>query len=110
RDLDTNTRLEAAKALWRMERDPQEVLPALLPNLRDEGKVQHAALRLLAEMGPSATEAAAALRELLQETDPLDRFEAARALWAIERHKSSVVPVVAGVLSQGIGPLGESGP
>jgi HEAT repeat protein len=73
--------LSAARALWRIDAEPKEVLPLLVKWLQTGGAYTKAhAAEILAEMGPAAKEALPALRALLDDKSENVRRAAAEAV------------------------------
>jgi HEAT repeat protein len=86
-DPDGGVRLEAAMALYKIDRREEKILPILIKALRDPDEVRRwIAADCLGEIGPAAREAVPVLRELLQSEfkSPLIRASVALALEKIE--------------------------
>jgi len=96
KDPDVRVRLWVARALWTINRQPQEVLPVFreaLHNVKDAG-VRSAAAETLGLMGPEARPAIDDLKLVLHDEDVSVRLYAAQALWVMDRqHTAAVIPV-----------------
>jgi HEAT repeat protein len=87
RDPDGGVRLEAAMALYKIDRREEKILPMLIKALQDPDEVRRwIAADCLGEIGPAARDALPALRELLQQDfkSPLIRASVSLALDKIE--------------------------
>lgn len=74
-------RLSAARALWRMDSEPAELLPLLEEWLQTDGAYTKAhAAEILAEMGPAAKDSLPALRSLAHDKSENVRRAAAEAV------------------------------
>ncbi|NEA58907.1 PBS lyase [Streptomyces sp. SID13666] len=86
--------LEAASALWAIERNTA-VLPVLLAHLNsDSPHTRRSAAEALGELGPAAAGAAPRLRELLADPAVWMRVDAAVALWRVSGDAGPVLPVL----------------
>jgi HEAT repeat protein len=84
-DEDCGVRIQAARALWFMDRKPDEVVPVLVAAWKTvDGPTRHLAADTLAEMGPVARQSVPVLIESLKEEDQYVRAWAAEALKAID--------------------------
>lgn len=94
--------LEAASALWAIERDPA-VLPVLLAHLdSDSPHTRRSAAEALGELGPAAAAAAPRLRELLADPAVWMRVDAAVALWRVSGDAGPVLPVLRSAWSENV--------
>jgi HEAT repeat protein len=87
RDPDGGVRLEAAMALYKIDRQEEKILPLLIKALQDPDEVRRwIAADCLGEIGPGARSAIPALRDLLQREfkSPLVRAAVGLALARIE--------------------------
>jgi HEAT repeat protein len=95
-------RLVAAKALWRITQSPGQSLPILTQLVQNKENdflledigVNHAALRVLGEMGSDAEEAAPLIRALLTGRVWRDHVEAAGTLWRITGSAGEGLPIL----------------
>jgi hypothetical protein len=68
-------RIDAASLLWRMDRDPDEVLPTLISLLKDDDTVfDHRTIQLLKQIGPGARDAIPALTEWVAKSADAEPF------------------------------------
>jgi HEAT repeat protein len=80
-------RVEAALALWRIDRQTEEAVPVLIDVLRDSRShppIKQNAVLALGEMGPAAKAAIPALKEILYDADAHARRSAAEVLKKID--------------------------
>lgn len=109
--------LEAAAALWAIERN-SAVLPVLLAHLDSESPhTRRSAAEALGELGPAAAAAAPRLRELLADPAVWMRVDAAVALWRVTGVAGPVLPVLRSAWAENVhtraviaGCLAEIGP
>lgn len=90
KDDDPRVRVQAARAVWILDKMPNEVVP-VLRELWNGGslKVRFQCARVLEEIGPDAKEAAPALRESLKDQNELVRRWAKTALESIDPKKAA---------------------
>jgi HEAT repeat protein len=90
------TRVLAAYALWRIDRQTQVALAVFLKELanRKEELVPIMAARALSDMGPEAKPAVPALLELLKSRDANVRLEAVKTLGAVGPEAAAAVPAL----------------
>ncbi|MDJ0340512.1 HEAT repeat domain-containing protein [Streptomyces sp. H10-C2] len=109
--------LEAASALWAIERNTA-VLPVLIAHLDcDSPHTRRSAAEVLGEIGPAAAGAAPRLRELLADSAVWMRVDVAVALWRITGDAGPVLPVLRAAWAENVhtraviaGCLAELGP
>lgn len=99
KDPHAEIRLLSARALWRVDSDPEELLPTLLDAIRDKSwAVRDGAVTLLGEMGPPAASAAETARALLDDPVAYVQVDAALAVWRITGDLNDVLPLISGII------------
>jgi HEAT repeat protein len=84
----------AGFALWRIDRRPETVMPALIRALRDPNPmIRASAAGMLGQLGPAAKDAFPALTELLKDNEALPNDQAKRALIAIDKKAAAKLGV-----------------
>ena len=102
KDLDPELRVLAASALWEASGNSASALPTFLNALvNDDRNVQRLSCERLRQMGPAAKDATHALIRLLNDSDPLLRWNSARALCAIGPAAEAALPTLRASLAQG---------
>lgn len=83
---DTGRQVEAASLLWRMDHDPEEVVPTLTTLLTAPATAyDYRTIRLLGQIGPSAKEAVPALQDWLKSRRARDNLVTNAAVAALQQ-------------------------
>jgi HEAT repeat protein len=99
-DPDRTVRVQAALALWKLERRVRTTLPVLLEAARGRGSLLRAqAVGVLGAMGPAAGPAVPALVEVLRDDNYMTRRAAAAALGSIGPGARAAIPALRAALS-----------
>jgi hypothetical protein len=87
---DAGNRIEAATLLWRMDKDPDVVVPLLIGLLQDKDTAfDYRTILMLKAIGPKAKSAIPALTEWLRNNSHVSSFITNAAVQAIERMEAS---------------------
>jgi HEAT repeat protein len=92
-NVDVHVRVQAAEAVWKVGKRPELAVPVLRRALHD-ATARRAALLMLAELGPPASDTLPDLRLALKDPDPETRVLAADAVWKVSRREQFVIPVL----------------
>jgi hypothetical protein len=86
KSADAGNRIEAASLLWRMDGDPQVVVPTLVGLLQDADQAfDYRTLRMLKAIGPAAKAAVPALTRWLESPQPRPEFVTRTAIEALQQ-------------------------
>jgi hypothetical protein len=95
-DEDPLVRAYSASALWRIDRQPEAVLPVLIDLLGTvRPNVTTLAISVLAQLGPAAADALPTLYDLMETGDPMVRLHVAIAISRIDPRGREAIGVLA---------------
>jgi HEAT repeat protein len=95
KDSDLRIRLQAAQALWEVDRSAERILPTLLDGLKDKNvSLRRQSATVLGEMEHVPQSGVSALQAALKDQDPDIRIKVAGSLCTIPDHVDQALPVL----------------